>query len=98
VTGNTIETAPKWGILAGWGPFLRSVAITGNVIRASGAGVAVSVVEGAGRALISDNVFDQTPGGAVIGCRWNDVVTGDLAREGAGRYTHLTVERNAVGS
>ncbi len=96
VTGNVIEGAPKWGVLMGWGPFLRAVNFTGNTIRASGAGVAVSVVEGAGAALISGNMFDDVPGGAVIGCRWNDVVTKDLTKVGAGRVPHLTVERNAV--
>jgi hypothetical protein len=54
------------------------------------------VVEGAGAALISGNMFDDTPGGAVIGCRWNEVVTKDLTQVGAGRFKHLTVERNAV--
>lgn len=96
VTGNVIEGAPKWGVLMGWGPFLRSVNFTGNTIRNSGAGVAVSVVEGAGSALISGNMFDTTPGGAIIGCRWNEVVTKDLAKVGAGRFSHLTLERNVV--
>ena len=97
VSGNVIEGAPKWGVLMGWGPFLRAVNFTGNTVRRCGAGVAVSVVEGAGAALISGNLFDDVPGGAILGCRWNEVVTGDLARGGAGRFAHLTVERNAVG-
>jgi len=96
VSGNVIEGAPKWGVLMGWGPFLRSVNFTGNTIRHCGAGVAVSVVEGAGSALISGNMFDTTPGGAIVGCRWNDVVTKDLAKAGAGRFSHLTLERNVV--
>jgi uncharacterized secreted repeat protein (TIGR03808 family) len=96
VSGNVIEGAPKWAVLMGWGPFLRAVNFTGNTIRACGAGVAVSVVEGAGAALISGNMFDDVPGGAVIGCRWNEVVTRDLTQPGAGRFKHLTVERNAV--
>ena len=33
VTGNVIENAPSYGIVAGWGKYLRDVAITGNVIR-----------------------------------------------------------------
>ena len=96
VSGNVIEGAPKWGVLMGWGPYLRSVSFTGNTVRNSGAGVAVSVVEGAGSALISGNMFDATPGGAVIGCRWNEVVTRDLAKVGARGYPHLTLERNVV--
>ena len=96
VSGNVIEGAPKWGVLMGWGPFLRAVNFTGNTIRHCGAGVAVSVVEGAGAALIASNMFDTVPGGAILGCRWNEVVTGDLAVSGAGRFRHLTLERNAV--
>lgn len=96
VSGNVIEGAPRWGVLMGWGPFLRAVNFSSNTIRACGAGIAVSVVEGAGAALISGNLFDAVPGGAILGCRWNEVVTGDIAKDGAGKYTHLTLERNAV--
>ncbi|OCW57212.1 TIGR03808 family TAT-translocated repetitive protein [Hoeflea olei] len=96
VSGNVIEGAPNWGVLMGWGPFLRSVAFTGNTLRASGAGVAVSVVEGAGSALIASNLFEDVPRGAILGCRWKDVVTADLARDGANRFPHLTITGNAV--
>lgn len=96
VSGNTIESAPKWGILAGWGPYLRDVAITGNVIRKAATGIAVTVVEGAGKALIADNIFAQVPNGAVIGHRWNEAVTNDLTRTGARDWPHLSVERNLV--
>ena len=96
VTGNTIEGAPKWGMMVGWGPYLRDVAITGNVIRDAGLGIAVTVVDGVGKALINDNVFSDTPGGAVVGTRWNDAVTDDMAKTGASAWPHLTVERNSV--
>ncbi|AKI01330.1 twin-arg-translocated uncharacterized repeat protein [Hoeflea sp. IMCC20628] len=96
VSGNVIEGAPKWGVLMGWGPFLRAVNFTGNTLRDCGAGIAVSVVEGAGAALISGNMFNATPGGAILGCRWNEVVTKDLAKAGAGKFSHLTLERNVV--
>ena len=36
VSGNVIEGAPLAGIAAGWGQYLRNVAITGNVVRAGG--------------------------------------------------------------
>ena len=35
VTGNVVENAPSFGIIAGWGKYLRDVAISGNVIRNS---------------------------------------------------------------
>ena len=96
VTGNVIENAPLYGMHLGWGPYLRNVVASGNVIRQAGTGIAVSVVEGAGSAVISDNVIDGTPNGAIVGHRWKDPATGDLAKEGSGGYAHLTVERNHV--
>ncbi len=61
VTGNVIENAPKWGMALGWGPYLKSVVASGNVIRNAPVGIAVSVVEGSGTAIISGNVMDRTP-------------------------------------
>lgn len=94
VTGNVIENAPLYGMHLGWGPFLRNVTATGNVIRKAGTGIAVSVVEGAGAAVISDNVISETRNGAIRGHRWAEASTGDLATKGAARFVHLTVERN----
>ncbi|TJW38572.1 MAG: TIGR03808 family TAT-translocated repetitive protein, partial [Mesorhizobium sp.] len=54
------------------------------------------VVEGAGTAVISDNVIDGAQNGAIIGQRWAEPVTGDLAASGDAGYAHLTVERNHV--
>lgn len=94
VTGNVVENAPRYGMHLGWGPFLRNVVVTGNVIRKTGEGIAVSVVEGTGTAVISDNVIDDTPNGAIVGHRWTEAVTGDLAREGAAGFPGLLIERN----
>lgn len=97
VTGNVVENAPLFGLHLGWGPYLRNVVATGNVIRDAGEGIAVTVVEGAGKAIISDNVIDRARNGAIVGHRWSQAVTGDLAVEGAAAYPHLTIERNQVG-
>ncbi|HWL18405.1 MAG TPA: TIGR03808 family TAT-translocated repetitive protein, partial [Bradyrhizobium sp.] len=67
VTGNVIENAPAFGIVAGWSKYLRDVAITGNVIRKALAGIGVSVVPGAGTALVNNNMISETPRGAVVG-------------------------------
>jgi uncharacterized secreted repeat protein (TIGR03808 family) len=95
VSGNMVENAPLYGMKIGWGPFMRNVAATGNVIRKCGTGIAVSVVEGAGSAVIADNVIDGARNGAVIGHRWSEPVTKDLAL-GNADFAHLTVERNHV--
>ena len=67
VTGNVIENAPSFGIVAGWGKYLRDIAITGNVIRKAFVGIGVSVVPGAGTALVSNNMISEMLRGAVVG-------------------------------
>ena len=96
VSGNTVENAPKWGLVLGWGPYMRGLVASSNLVRACPVGCAVSVVEDAGSALISGNVFSETPDAAIAGYRWNERVTGDLATEAAA-YAHLTIERNRAG-
>ena len=96
VSGNVIERAPRAGISAGWGQYLRNVAVTGNVVREAGFGVAVSVVAGAGVAVISGNLFAGTTRGAIVGMEWHKAVTGDLALAGAERYPQLKISGNQV--
>lgn len=93
VTGNVIENAPKWGMALGWGPYLKSVVASGNVIRNAPVGIAVSVVEGSGTAIISGNVMDRTPQGAIIGYRWKEAASGDLIDD-ASDWPHLVVTGN----
>jgi uncharacterized secreted repeat protein (TIGR03808 family) len=96
VTGNVIDNAPSFGIVAGWGKYLRDVAITGNVIRNAFAGIGVSVAAGAGTTLINNNVISQTPRGAVVGLDHARAITADLASEGAQRYAQIVIGTNAV--
>ncbi len=96
VTGNVIENAPLYGMQIGWGAYMRNVVATGNIIRNAGTGIAVTVVDGAGNAIISDNVIDGARNGAIIGQRWAEPATGDLAKSSDTGYAHLTVERNRV--
>ena len=96
VTGNVVENAPSFGIVAGWGRYLRDVAITGNVIRNAFAGIGVSVAAGAGTALINNNVISETPRGAVVGLDHARAITADLASEGAQRFAQVMIGTNAV--
>jgi uncharacterized secreted repeat protein (TIGR03808 family) len=97
VSNNVIEGAPLFGIQIGWGPFMRDVVATGNVIRNSGVGIAVSVVEGTGLAMISNNVIDKAQNGAIVGYRWADPATGDLARGASEKFPNLEIGKNSVG-
>jgi uncharacterized secreted repeat protein (TIGR03808 family) len=96
VSGNVVENAPSFGIVAGWGKYLRDVAITGNVIRNAFAGVGVSVVSGAGAALVNNNMISETPRGAVVGLDHARAITTDLSIEGAQRFAQVVIGTNAV--
>jgi uncharacterized secreted repeat protein (TIGR03808 family) len=96
VTGNVVENAPSFGIIAGWGKYLRDVAISGNVIRNSFVGIGVSVVSGAGTALVNNNMISEAPRGAVVGLDHARPITTDLSAEGAQRYAQVVVGANAV--
>jgi uncharacterized secreted repeat protein (TIGR03808 family) len=94
VTGNVIEGAPLYGIQIGWGPYMRNVTATGNIIREAGTGIAVSVVEGTGSAIITGNAVDNAVHGGIVGFRWAAPATGDLAAGAGNDFRNLTVERN----
>jgi uncharacterized secreted repeat protein (TIGR03808 family) len=95
ITGNVVENA-IWGLQLGWGPYLRDVTATGNVIRKTKIGIAVSVAEGAGSAVVADNLISGVEQGAILGMRWSDVVTGELV-DGGALPKGLTVEGNRRG-
>src|SRR5262249_38517105 len=96
VTGNVIENAPTARITLGWGHHLRDVAGTGHVVRKADIGIAVSVVPGAGTALIANNVIAEARRGAIIGMARSLPVTGDLAKGGAEQFANLAVSGNRV--
>ena len=96
VIGNVIENAPSFGIVAGWGKYLRDVAITGNVIRNAFIGIGVSVVEGAGSTLVRDNVIASAARGAIVGLDHARPVTNDLAVAGASGFPQLVLDGNLV--
>jgi uncharacterized secreted repeat protein (TIGR03808 family) len=96
VTGNVVENAPTAGIMLGWGHYLRDIAVTGNVVRKADIGIAVSVVPGAGSALIANNVIAETRRGAIVGMARSKPVTGDLSKGGVEQYANLAVSGNRV--
>ncbi|MEO9339892.1 TIGR03808 family TAT-translocated repetitive protein [Mesorhizobium sp. SB112] len=95
VTGNIVEGA-RLGMNIGWGPFMRNVTATGNVLRKVSTGIAVSVVEGVGAATIANNIIEDASNGGIVGYRWADPVTVDLAREPDARMPNLIVSNNQL--
>jgi uncharacterized secreted repeat protein (TIGR03808 family) len=96
VTGNTVQNVPGIAIAAGFGPFLRNVLISGNVVSASDIGIGVSVVEGAGPVHIADNLISAPLQHAAVGLRWTEIIEPDLFTN-AGQFSHVTVAGNVVG-
>jgi uncharacterized secreted repeat protein (TIGR03808 family) len=95
VTGNVIENAPGSGINVGWGAYMRDVSVVGNVVRSARFGVAVSVANGAGTAVIAGNLISGSTKGAIVGMDHAKAVTGDLAAEPT-RYANLQISGNRV--
>src|SRR5581483_3656486 len=96
VTGNVVDNAASVGISLGFGQFLRDVTVTGNIVRSVPYGIGVSVVKGAGHAVISDNLISGARRAAIVGMEWGKAVTGDLVKEGVGTYEQLTVSNNRM--
>jgi uncharacterized secreted repeat protein (TIGR03808 family) len=94
VSGNVVEYAPYAGIMLGSGRHMRDVAATGNVVRATDIGIAVSVTAGAGTALIANNIISGVTRGAILGVDGRRIMTGDLISGGSERYAQLTISGN----
>lgn len=65
VNGNTVEQAATAGIGIGWGPHMRDVAVTGNLIRKARVGIMISSDQAAGACLVANNVISGSPDGAI---------------------------------
>ena len=65
VTGNVVESAPSAGLLVGWGPYMREVVATGNLIRKSRVGILVSSELGAGACLLANNMISGATDGSI---------------------------------
>lgn len=97
LTGNVVDSVARFGLHMGWGEYLRDVSATSNVVRGAPTGVAVTVVEGAGPAVIASNLISGADKGAVVGYRWTEAATGDLTRGGAADgFDHLAIRDNLV--
>src|SRR5216683_5162642 len=84
IEGNGIVDVREVALYAEFG--FEGALIIGNVVRKADIGIGVSVVPGAGTALIADNVIAETRRGAIVGMARSQPVTGDLAKGGAEQF------------
>lgn len=95
VTSNTVESASRYGLVLGWGPYMRNLIASQNLVRHAPVGIAASVAKGAKSALISQNILDGCPTN-IAGFAWDEQVTEDLAMAPADQPEHLQVTGNLV--
>jgi uncharacterized secreted repeat protein (TIGR03808 family) len=96
VTGNVVEGAPGYGIVVGWGRYLRDVSVTSNLIRKSHIGIGVSTDSLAGTALITDNLITGAKDGAIRAMNGPTPIGPDLASSSAEVYRNLVVSSNVA--
>ena len=96
LTRAVIENAADFGLSLGWGSYLRNVIATSNIVRGSNVGIRVSVVEGAKSTVISNNIIDDYKRGAIIGYRWRDPDTSELAGQFLSGFKHLSISGNQI--
>ncbi|WP_164730664.1 TIGR03808 family TAT-translocated repetitive protein [Pelagibacterium montanilacus] len=95
IADNLVDTVAGVGISAGWGPYLRDVSITGNLIRDTEIAITVSVAPDAGSATVIGNTISGARRHAIAGTAWWDIETPDLTADPA-RHPALTVSDNTI--
>ncbi|MGI9350902.1 MAG: TIGR03808 family TAT-translocated repetitive protein [Rhizobiaceae bacterium] len=96
VSANVIERTARFGMLLGWGPYLRNVIANANIVRETRTGMYVSVVEGIGKVNITNNIFSRVTEGGIVGYRWHDAVTSDLVTGNVGDFPDLAISGNRL--
>ncbi len=96
VSSNVVEGAPAYGILIGWGSYLRDVSVTDNLIRDSHIGIGVSTAASAGTALITDNLITGAKDGAIRAMDGATPIGPDLTQASAEAYRNLAIYANVA--
>jgi uncharacterized secreted repeat protein (TIGR03808 family) len=96
VTGNVIEEASDAGISLGWSWAMRNLLATGNMVRACGIGIGVSLVPKERNVVVANNVIAGSRIGAVVGTEYGKTITGDLTQSADRRAAGIRIEGNAV--
>ena len=98
VNANVVEIVPGVGISLGWGPHMRNLTVSSNVVRTCDIAIGVSVVEGGGAVNITGNLIQLNDTSlAIAGMEWDDVTQTDLI-EHVADYAHISLSGNHVAS
>jgi len=94
LTGNVVEGAPTAGIVIGWGPYMREVVATGNLVRGSRVGILVSSDPGAGACLLANNMISEASAGAIRAMDGGGEPVGPELAHGGGNDKLLSITGN----
>jgi uncharacterized secreted repeat protein (TIGR03808 family) len=96
IASNTIETVPGTGIAVGYGPYVRNVIVSDNVVTGAVTGIGVSVVQqqSPGPVRIDGNIISGAAQ-PIVGMEWDKVVSTDLIADAA-NYPNITVGSNTI--
>ena len=81
VSGNVIEDAEATGIAIGWGPYMRNVVATGNVVRSANVGIGITSNPSAGSCLVTGNMISGAKRGGIRAFDHTGLIGADLALE-----------------
>lgn len=95
VTGNVVENAKYGGLWLGWGPYLRDVNATGNIVRNCDIGISISMASGAKNALVANNLISGSKHN-IVGMDHLEIVTKDLSDPGNKPPKRIQVSGNMV--
>ncbi len=73
IANNTIETVPGIGIVAGYGPYVRNVIVSDNVVTGALTGIGISVVQqqAPGPVRVEGNIVSGAQQ-AIVGLEWTE--------------------------
>ena len=96
VSNNMIENAQTAGILIGWGPYMRDVIASNNLIRESTVGIAITHDIKAGRATINNNMISGSRNGAIRLNDYKRYVGADLSAPNTTPPANITLVGNVA--
>ena len=96
MSGNVVENAAAYGIVVGWGSYLRDVSVTDNLIRNAHIGIGIAANSSAGMALVTDNMITESKDGAIRAMNGATPIGPDLARARDEAYRNIAAYSNVA--
>lgn len=94
VSGNVVENAESFGLMLGWGEYLRDINASNNIIRNCAIGIGISADPKAGFATVIANMISGAKKGAIRALDFEKPIGPDLAKESSESFRNFAVFGN----